>query len=160
LVNPQVRKSVRLIVYDFDGVLTDNRVWVTEDGKESVACNRSDGWWIQQIKKLGLEQVILSTEANPVVSMRGKKIGLEVIQNQPDKRKALAALLDAKKIAPENVCYLGNDMNDFECMKWVGFSIAPQDSHPKILEIATYAPPIGGGQGIARYVYDWLVTVP
>lgn len=149
-------KSISLIVYDFDGVLTDNRVWVSQDGTESVSCNRSDGWWIARIKELGVPQIILSTEKNPVVSARGSKLGLEVVQGQSDKK---AALLDIVKRAGHDlssVCYVGNDMNDFECMKIVGLSIAPRDSHSDILKIAKFVAPTDGGDGVVRHVYDLI----
>ncbi|MEW6055125.1 MAG: HAD hydrolase family protein [Bdellovibrionota bacterium] len=148
----------RLIVYDFDGVLTDNRVWVTEDGRESVACNRSDGWWMGQIRKLGIEQIILSTEKNPVVSARARKLNIEAIQGQEDKKAALVALLEKKSLTPSDVCYIGNDMNDAGCMQIVGFSMCPNDSHPEILKLAKKTIPAAGGSGIVRHVYDWVVA--
>ncbi len=151
-----IRPNIRLIIYDFDGVLTDNRVWVSEDGKEAVACNRSDGWWIGEIRRLPIEQVILSTERNPVVAARGKKIGLEVCQGQEDKKAALLALANAREVDLQQVVYVGNEMNDYESMKIVGFPLAPCDSHPEILKLATWIIPVAGGKGIVRHLFDWL----
>lgn len=148
----------KLIVYDFDGVLTDNRVWLNEDGVEWVACNRGDGWWIGQIRKLGIEQLILSTEKNRVVSARGKKLSLEVRQGIEDKGSALKILIGEKKLTPEDVLYIGNDMNDYECFQIAGMSMAPSDSHPRILEIAKKVLPEKGGGGIVRHLYDWIVS--
>jgi 3-deoxy-D-manno-octulosonate 8-phosphate phosphatase (KDO 8-P phosphatase) len=113
LGNKDVRvKNVKLLVYDFDGVLTDNRVWVSEDGKESVACNRSDGWWIKEITKLGIEQIILSTEKNPVVAARAKKLGLECLQGLDDKKQGLLNLCEKKSMSLSQVAYVGNEVND------------------------------------------------
>lgn len=151
-------KAIKLIVYDFDGVLTDNRVLVLEDGTEGVFCNRSDGWWIKQIKKIGIEQIILSTEANIVVSARGRKIGLPVIQDVADKSSALNKLIDTRGLCVDEVVYVGNEMNDEECMKLAGVSMAPQDSHPNILKIATYVIKENGGMGIVRHVYEWIMN--
>lgn len=148
--------TTKLVVYDFDGVLTDNRVFVFQDGTEAVACNRSDGWYIGEIRKLNIEQVILSTETNPVVSARGKKVGLQVIQGSGDKRQSLIQLLTEKNIAPEDVVYVGNEMNDWGCMTTVKHTMAPSDSHPEILRIASYVIPVAGGSGIVRYVFEWL----
>lgn len=147
----------KLIVYDFDGVLTDNRVWVNSDGMEWVACHRGDGWWIGEIRKLEIEQLILSTEKNPVVSARGKKLSLEVRQGIEHKGKAFAQLLEEKKLKREEVVYIGNDMNDFDCFELAGFTMCPNDSHPKILASAKCVLPEKGGNGIVRHVYDWVV---
>ena len=145
-----------LIVFDFDGVLTDNRVYVSEEGKEMVACNRSDGWWMGKIKEKGLEQIILSTEVNPVVSARGKKLGIEVHQGKKDKGLALKEIAQSKGMSFEKIIYIGNDMNDWDCFNLVGWSFAPQDSHPKILEIAKTVLPVAGGAGVARFIYEFL----
>jgi D-sedoheptulose 7-phosphate isomerase len=151
-------QSIKLIVYDFDGVLTANRVWVQQDGTESVACNRSDGWWIKEVTKLGIEQFILSTETNPVVEARAKKIGLPVLQGQSDKQAALRKLCDSKSLDLKNVCYIGNDVNDLGCFEITGYRLAPKDSHPTILKLATQVLPAKGGAGIVRHVHDWLMT--
>jgi len=152
-----VKSNYKLIVYDFDGVLTDNRVWVSETGEETVACNRSDGWWIGQIRDLGVEQIILSTETNPVVSARGKKLKIEVHQGKQDKAHAFRELVKKRSLSFEQVVYIGNDMNDWGCFENAGFTFAPEDSHPKILQIAKQVIPVKGGAGIVRFVYDWLV---
>lgn len=147
---------VKLIVYDFDGVLTDNRVWVNQDGVESVACNRSDGWWIGQIRQLGLEQMVLSTEKNPVVTARANKLKIEVLQGQSNKKEALLAIASSKSISLSEVCYVGNDMNDYECMTAVGLAACPRDSHPEILKTAKLVLDVDGGHGIVRKLYDHL----
>ena len=69
-------KKINLIVYDFDGVMTDNKVFVDQKGREMVQVNRADGLGISEIKKLGIEQIIVSTENNPVVSVRAIKLGI------------------------------------------------------------------------------------
>lgn len=145
-----------LIVYDFDGVLTDNRVWITQEGIESVACNRSDGWWIGEIKKCGIRQAILSTEINAVVSQRANKLDLPCLQGQKNKREGLEKWLRQHSIPAERTCYIGNDLNDFECMQAVGFAFAPSDAHPKIIALAHYVIPERGGYGIVRHLYDWI----
>ncbi|MGZ3653554.1 MAG: HAD hydrolase family protein, partial [Bdellovibrionota bacterium] len=125
---------------------------------ESVFCNRSDGWWIQEIKKLGIEQVILSTEKNPVVKARGDKVGLPVIQGQSNKLAALESLLSERNISASGVVYVGNDMNDFACLQKAGHPMAPQDSHPEVLKISRVLP-CNGGAGIVRHVHDWLKSL-
>jgi 3-deoxy-D-manno-octulosonate 8-phosphate phosphatase (KDO 8-P phosphatase) len=151
-------RKVSLIVYDFDGVLTDNRVWVSEDGKESVACNRSDGWWMKEIRALGVDQVILSTEANPVVSMRGKKLNIPVFQNVPDKRAGLLKIAEERKVPLSEIAYVGNEMNDKGCFEIAGFTLCPEDAHPKIRSLAQVILPAKGGAGIVPHLFEWLMA--
>jgi YrbI family 3-deoxy-D-manno-octulosonate 8-phosphate phosphatase len=152
-----VKKDILLIAYDFDGVLTDNRVWVFPDGSESVVCNRSDGLWIREIKNvLKIEQLVISTEENVIVSVRCKKLNLECFQGVENKLSKLKAICSIRGIDLSNVCYVGNDINDLECMKSVGFAVAPQDANPSVKEIAVYVTPSIGGAGIVRDVYDWI----
>ena len=143
-------------MYDFDGVLTDNRVWIDQNGIESVACNRSDGWWINEIRILGIKQVILSTESNPVVGVRAAKLELPCLQGQKNKREGLEKLLQTYLVTADRTCYVGNDINDLECLKMVGFPFAPNDAHPKILALAHYVIAERGGYGIVRHLYDWI----
>lgn len=149
-----------LIVYDFDGVMTDNRVLVLQDGSEAVLANRADGWGIGQLKKAGFTQIILSTETNPVVAARAKKLGLEVLQGSGDKRRDLAAYCDARKISLERVLYVGNDVNDLEAMQTVGFPVAPADAHAEVLALAKYVTRARGGEGVAKELSEALLVPP
>ena len=135
LYKPQRRvdpREIELIVYDFDGVMTDNRALLQQDGKESVWVNRADGLAISEMKKRGLKQIILSTEANPVVQARAEKLGLDCLYGVKDKRRALADFLEEKGIPRERVVYMGNDRNDLEAMRWVGNPVAPADADEEI----------------------------
>lgn len=150
---------IKLVVYDFDGVMTDNRVWVSQDGVESVACNRSDGWWIKKITERDIEQVILTTELNPVVKTRGKKLNLEVYQAPQNKLECLQKIAQQRNLSFQEICYVGNDLNDLECIRAVGLPLAPKDAQPEILALSTALPVIGGA-GIVRHVYDLLCQKP
>ena len=149
---------VRLVVYDFDGVMTDNRVSVDQDGRESVCANRSDGLGVSLIHKLGLEQVILSTEVNPVVKARADKIGLEAIHGIRDKGSALLELADKRKISVADILFVGNDINDADAMGLAGFKVAPADGHPSILALADYVTVAAGGHGVLRELADVLAA--
>ncbi len=151
--------QVKLVVYDFDGVMTDNRVFVDEDGKESVAANRSDGFGIGIIKKLGIEQCILSTEVNKVVKARADKIGIEATHGVADKGAALIALAAEKNVSLVDVLYVGNDTNDTDAMGLAGFKVAPADAHPSILALADYVTEAPGGFGVVRELADVLSAV-
>ncbi|MCK5635732.1 MAG: acylneuraminate cytidylyltransferase, partial [Anaerolineales bacterium] len=123
--------EVELVVLDFDGVMTDNRVWVDADSREWVAANRSDGWGIARLKDAGVDVVVLSTETNPVVKARCDKLGLPVHQGIVDKEVALKALLKERGINSERVIYLGNDVNDLPCFPLVGCALVVADAHPQ-----------------------------
>lgn len=147
-------KNIELIVYDFDGVLTDNRILVSEDGREAVFCNRSDGLAIKKFKELNIPQIILSTEANPVVKARAKKLKLPVIHNLRDKKRALLYYCSKHNYNPKNVLYVGNDINDLEAMKVIGYPIAPSNASSQVKKIAKIVTKTAGGQGVIRELFD------
>ena len=143
-------ENIELIVYDFDGVMTDNRVLVDQNGNESVMANRGDGYGVGMIRKLGIEQVILSTEVNPVVEMRAEKLKLEVIHGVSDKKETLEKYCAEKAVGLDKVMYIGNDLNDIDAMDCVGIKGAPKDAEPEILEIADWVSGKNGGYGVVR----------
>jgi 3-deoxy-D-manno-octulosonate 8-phosphate phosphatase (KDO 8-P phosphatase) len=146
-----------LLVYDFDGVMTDNRALVFQDGSEAVFINRSDGWGIAQLRKAGFRQIILSTERNPVISERAKKLQIEVHQDSNDKALDLVAYCQANDIDITKVLYVGNDVNDLGAMSLVGFPVAPADSHPEVLKIAKHVTHACGGEGVIKELSEWLL---
>ena len=150
-------EKIAALVLDFDGVITDNRVITFQDGSEAVLADRSDGWGLGQLKKTGLPILVLSTEANPVVSARAKKLKLPCLQGLDDKWSALKSWLDEKGIDPAQVVYVGNDDNDLTCMANVGFIVAPADAYPNVLEIADLVLEHYGGDGAVRELCDLLL---
>jgi N-acylneuraminate cytidylyltransferase len=149
---------VRMLVLDFDGVMTDNRVLVDEEGRESVWCSRADGWGIARVKESGVDVVVLSTETNPVVSSRCRKLGVECVQSCADKMAALRRLVEKKGLRPDEVAYVGNDVNDIECMRWVGMPIAVADAEPGVAGAARFVTRRCGGHGAVREVCDMILT--
>jgi YrbI family 3-deoxy-D-manno-octulosonate 8-phosphate phosphatase len=152
--DPRLPEEIRLIVFDFDGVMTDNRVWVNEHGEEWVACNRSDGLGLDCLRRLGLELLVLSTEVNPVVGARCRKLRLPYEQGVSDKRTRLEQLLAERAIDPEDVVYVGNDVNDLTCMRLVGCGAAVADAHPAVLAEADLVLTRSGGHGAVREICD------
>jgi YrbI family 3-deoxy-D-manno-octulosonate 8-phosphate phosphatase len=151
--------SIDLIVYDFDGVMTDNKLLVFQDGKEAAVVNRTDGLGIDILKKLEIPQIILSTETNPVVATRAKKVGLPVLQGIEDKKKTLVNYCRQHGFNLEKVLYIGNDINDGEVMKTVGIPIAPADAHKEILQLAKVVLKSKGGEGVVRELADYIANV-
>ena len=138
----------KLIITDFDGCLTDDRVWLNEHGEEFVAANRKDGLGIKRVKKLGIEVVIASTEENKVVSARGKKHNLEVLQGLEDKKVSLNKYLENRKIKWNEVWYIGNEVNDKETIESAGFSVCPSDAVSSIKKKVNLVLKTKGGYGI------------
>lgn len=148
---------VEALVLDFDGVLTDNRVWVGQDGAEAVAAHRGDGWGIADLLRSGVQVLILSTETNPVVSARAEKLGVPVIQGSTDKAAALQGWLTAHNVDPMCVVYVGNDVNDLPCFGLVGFACAVRDAHPQVRLQADHILETPGGHGAVRELTDWIL---
>ena len=147
-------RRIRLVAFDFDGVFTDNMVYVFEDGREAVRCFRSDGIGLQKLKKLGIETVIISTEANPVVSARARKLKIRCIQDCQDKRVALEDIAHDQGIGLGQVAFVGNDVNDLPCLECVALPIVVQDAHQDVVSTARYQTKNPGGHGAVREVCD------
>jgi YrbI family 3-deoxy-D-manno-octulosonate 8-phosphate phosphatase len=150
-------KPVNLVVFDFDGVMTDDRVWVDQDGHESVAANRSDGMGIAALHQAGIPMVVLSTETNPVVAARCRKLDLPVIQGLSDKSAAIRQLIQERQLDPLNVVYLGNDVNDLPCFPLVGCSVVVADAHPNVISQADLLLSHRGGHGAVRELCDRIM---
>ena len=154
---PMSPSEFKLFVYDFDGVMTNNKATVNEHGEESVTVNRSDGLGISILKQKGKEQLILSTEENPVVSKRAKKLGLEVFHGISNKVSALHEILMSKGLNWREVLYIGNDINDLGCMEKVGFAVCPADAVAQIQSVSHLVLNRQGGEGVIRELADLVV---
>jgi 3-deoxy-D-manno-octulosonate 8-phosphate phosphatase (KDO 8-P phosphatase) len=152
-------RSIRLIAFDFDGVFTDNKVYVFQDGSEAVCCFRGDGIGLDKLKRLGIETVIISTEPNPIVGVRSRKLDIRCVQGCNDKRAALEAIVKELGLTIEQVAYVGNDLNDLTCLAAVGLPMVVQDAHPDVLAVALYRTQVAGGQGAVREVCDLFERV-
>ena len=151
-------KDIDLIVYDFDGVMTDNRVIVFQDGTEAVVVNRADGLGVDRLRAGGIPQLILSSETNPVVKARAAKLRLEVISSCNDKKHTLINYCDQNEYELQKVVYVGNDLNDMEVMKIVGFPVAPANAHPDIKSMAKLVTKAKGGEGVIREISEVIIT--
>ncbi|HTX92033.1 MAG TPA: acylneuraminate cytidylyltransferase [Anaerolineales bacterium] len=148
---------VELLLLDFDGVLTDNRVWVDENGREMVAANRSDSLGINQLRQAGVETMVISMETNPVVAARCRKMKIACIQGENDKASALTNLLKERKIDASRVVYLGNDVNDLPCFPLVGWAVAVADALPQVVRLADHVLARPGGHAAVRELCDLIL---
>ncbi len=150
--------QVELVVLDFDGVMTDNRVWVDSDGREAVAADRGDGLGISRLLARGIDVVVLSSEINPVVSARCRKLGVPVFQGTADKATALKDILTDRSVDPSRAVFLGNDLNDLPCFQMVGCALVVADSHPDVASKADLILTRAGGRGAVRELSDLLLS--
>ena len=150
--------NIDAIFYDFDGVMTNNKVLLSETGVESVYVNRSDGLAIGYIKKLGIKQFIISTEKNPVVSRRAEKLKIDVFQGVNDKLSIIKKLIHDHKFSAENIIFIGNDLNDLEAINAIQNSFCPNDSHPEVLLSRCTILDISGGDGVIMALYNHITN--
>jgi len=149
--------AITAIAFDFDGVFTDDRVLVSETGEESVLCSRSDGMGIGLLRDAGIHMIIISKEKNRVVAARAAKLSLEVVHGCDDKLPVLQAWMTRVGATPDTTAYMGNDINDLECMGYVSVAIAPADAHPSALAAALIVTNKPGGRGAIREIADNVV---
>ena len=138
----------KILFTDFDGCLTDDRVWLNQDGEEFVATNRKDGLAVKRLKNLGIQVVITSTETNKVVLARGNKMGVEVLQGLADKAESIDHYLKQKKLSWNDVWYIGNDVNDLGALNKAKLSISPADAVKKVKKTVDIVLKTNGGRGI------------
>ncbi len=141
-------KIPKIIFTDFDGCLTDDRVWLNLDGEEFVAANRKDGLAVKRLKNLGIQVVIASTETNKVVLARGNKMGVEVLQGLADKAEVIEQYLKQKNLSWNDVWYIGNDVNDLGAIERSNLSICPADAVKKVRKSVDVVLKTKGGYGI------------
>ena len=146
--------NIDLFIFDFDGVLTPNTVYVDEDGKEFVRCSRSDGLAFDVLNKLNKKAYIISSEKNAVVNARAKKINIPVLQGINNKLEALESITEKNNTSLSRILFVGNDVNDYHAMKASGFSACPSDSHSEIKRFADIVLKSKGGQGVIRELLE------
>ena len=152
-------EKIDLVICDFDGVLTDNRVWVDQDGTEFVAAYRSDSIRVKELRALGIEVMVISSEVNRVVEARARKMGIEAIHGVgvQEKGRVMRDVLEQKKISAENVIFVGNDLNDLPCFEVAGWSVAVADAYPEVIRAADFVLSRTGGHGALRELIDLLL---
>lgn len=149
-------KQIKFVGFDFDGVFTDNKVFVDEDGKESVVCSRFDGIGLKRLTELGIKVVIISSEPNPIVKHRARKLNIECFHNVSDKRSVFEGIMTRLRLKNFETLFLGNDINDKEVLKFAGISVGVSDSVDEIEEFIDFKLSRKGGQGAVRELCDLI----
>jgi len=146
--------NLESIVFDFDGVLTDNRVWTDAEGREMVVCHRGDGLAFDVLLKLSLKMFILSTETNPVVARRAQKLCVPCVQSISCKAETLRELSVENQFSLEKTLFVGNDLNDLEAMDICGYRACPSDAHPTVRSRSHVVTNAVGGKGVVRELVE------
>jgi 3-deoxy-D-manno-octulosonate 8-phosphate phosphatase (KDO 8-P phosphatase) len=147
-------ERVRFAIFDFDGVFTDNRVWVNERGEESLAFSRSDGLGLRRLEEVRVRSLIVSMERNAIVGVRAQKLAVDCVQGVDDKLTVVRERLAAAGLSLEDAAFVGNDINDAECLRAVGLSVVPADAWPEVKGLAHWVLSRGGGEGCVREFCD------
>jgi len=151
--------EIDVFIFDFDGVLTNNLVHLDQYGTEWVSCSRADGLAFDVLHQLNKPTYIVSTEKNPIVTARAKKLKVPVLQGINNKTDALTTLTETNGFDLSRVLYVGNDLNDFHVMQICGYAICPADAHPRIKQLATVVLLCNGGRGVVRELLEDILEL-
>lgn len=152
-------KVARLVAFDFDGVMTDNRVYVDETGREMVACSRFEGFGLDRLRALGIAMCIISTEKNAVVAMRAAKLKLPVEHGVSDKVAMLTDFAVRFGVDVAHTVFVGNDVNDLPAFAAAGTAIAVADCHPAVRGHVDHVTERPGGLGAVREICDLIADI-
>jgi 3-deoxy-D-manno-octulosonate 8-phosphate phosphatase (KDO 8-P phosphatase) len=147
-------ERVRFALFDFDGVFTDNRVWVNERGEEALAFSRSDGLGLRRLDEVGVQYLIVSMEQNPIVGARAQKLRADWVQGVGDKLSIVRERTAAMNVSLEQTAFVGNDVNDADCLRAVGLPVVPADAWPEVVPLASWVLSRPGGAGCVREFCD------
>lgn len=146
---------IKLIVMDVDGTLTDGKIYLSNNGDEYKAFNVKDGYAIKKVRELDIKTCILTGRKSNCVSRRGLELNVDyVIQGSQDKVTELSNLIDCLKISYDEILYIGDDMNDYACMKLCAFKACPKDAYEEIINICDFVSSKNGGDGAVREIID------
>lgn len=154
MLTHELLSSVRLIAFDFDGVFTDNTVYISQDGIESVRCWRSDGLGLSRLRLVGVLPFIISTETNPVVAVRAQKLKVSCKQGVEDKAAEILATCSELQIDPRQTMFVGNDINDIPAFQSIGIPVGVADAYPEIHPYILHRTQKPGGLGAVREICD------
>ena len=147
--------NYRVLFSDFDGVLTDNTVLTSQNGIEHVKCSRADGLAFDHLNEIGFPVFILSTESNKVVQERANKLNVTCIQNQKNKVNKIKSIIKEISCTPEEIIYVGNDINDLGAISYSGLSFCPSDSHELVKQKSSIVLATAGGKGVCREILEY-----
>ena len=147
-----------MLVMDVDGTLTDGRIYMGPDGEAMKAFHVQDGYGIAHIlPALGITPVIITGRSSRIVEKRAEELQIRhLYQGVSDKLAQLKELSAAMQLAPEQIAYIGDDLNDLECIQFCGYTACPADAASEVLESVNYVCKREGGRGAVREIIDML----
>ncbi|WP_249870463.1 KdsC family phosphatase [Oceanobacillus saliphilus] len=151
--------NIKLIVLDVDGVLTDGKLYIGSDGEEYKSFNTQDGMGISLARYTGIKMAIITGRESAAVTKRASELNIDfVYQGIPDKLGVLEEIREKLAIDLDQICYIGDDINDLPIMKVIGFPCAPNDAVPIVKECVKYAADANGGEGAVREIIDHILS--
>jgi 3-deoxy-D-manno-octulosonate 8-phosphate phosphatase (KDO 8-P phosphatase) len=146
--------SIRAVFFDFDGVFTDNNVYLTDQGSELVRCSRYDGYGLQYLRSRSIHTAIISSETVPLAALRAKKLGIPCFQPVTDKLSFALGYLRKLEMSLSELCFMGNDINDLSLLQVCAFPVVPSDAHHSLIDSHFFMTSAKGGQGCVRELCD------
>lgn len=152
--------KIKLLAMDIDGTLTDGRIYISADGECMKAFDVKDGYGIVGFMKLGGIAAVITGRRSTIAEQRCAELGItELHQGVADKTACLAELARQYGVAPSEIAYIGDDLNDLDCMRFAGVSGCPADAVDEVKEIADFICSHLGGRGAVRELIDWLIKL-
>ncbi|MFK7825804.1 MAG: SIS domain-containing protein [Oligoflexales bacterium] len=152
-------ENIKLMIFDFDGVFTDNKVYSLSDGNEAIVCDKADSLGLNFLKKGGIKPLIVSMETNEVVKKRCEKMRVSYFVGIDNKIETVKKIAKEQNLRQDQIAYVGNDINDLEAMEWVTMPIAVADAHPKIKSVAKFISRRKGGHGAVRDAVEFVLNI-
>lgn len=157
-VNRKKLKSIKLLMLDVDGVLTDGKIIYNDRGEEIKAFNVRDGHGLKLLMRAGIEIALITGRKSKVVLHRARDLGIKkVYQRVTNKIEIYEKILKEKKLKDINVGFVGDDLVDIPVLKRVGFPAAVGDAIPEVREVADYVASKKGGEGAVREICELLL---
>ncbi len=151
-------KQIKLLVCDIDGVFSDGRIYLGNDGEELKAFHTKDGFGIKALIASGVEVAVITGRKSAIVNNRMRALNVKhIIQGQEDKLPALKNIAEELQISPQQMAYIGDDLPDLACINYVGVGVAVHDAHPSVAKQADYITTINGGFGAVRELCDTIM---
>jgi 3-deoxy-D-manno-octulosonate 8-phosphate phosphatase (KDO 8-P phosphatase) len=158
MINGKDLSKIKMLVMDVDGTLTDGKIYVGDNGEVFKAFNVKDGYRLINMEEYNLIPVIITGKKSEILAKRAAELKIEeVYQGIDDKLKVLDETLDRYQITYENVAYIGDDVNDIECMKVCYLKACPADAIGEVIDIVDYVCKVNGGDGAVREFIDLIV---
>lgn len=152
-------KEIKLFVMDVDGTLTDGKIYITDDGEFMKAFHVKDGYGIQKLKENNIIPIVITGRQSEIVNRRCKELGIaELYQGIYDKKETMENILQKYQLTFKNAVYVGDDVNDLECMQMCGVSACPADAIPAVQQVVTYRSAYKGGEGAVRDIIEWILN--